>query len=167
MSRPKDFSKLSKSELIDEAKRLSFTVSRRGHSIGALYAVIQTLVQNSPYAVPVNSPASDETMVQYLQQQLSDARKALVDLKRNENSKAEGISISEEEVEKEAKRKDSLLKSDCVICFESFTDAKKPVCISCGHIFCEPCILKHQENKLVATCPLCRTSFSSFIPLFI
>ncbi|KAJ7779252.1 hypothetical protein B0H16DRAFT_1300295 [Mycena metata] len=49
--------------------------------------------------------------------------------------------------------------SACDVCLEPFgTDLKAPCSIPCGHVFCVSCL----HNVARPTCPLCRTSFSSW-----
>jgi Zinc finger, C3HC4 type (RING finger) len=167
----KDLYKLSKQELVDEVKRLQFTISSRGCRIGALYSVIQGLMEESSRSVHVIVPPHDMSLIDSLKQQLDSSREALLKIMKEKGSlsKEEESSLeSKEEQEINVKKRDMLSRTDCVLCYESFDDQeKRPVCLSCGHIYCERCILKYQDKKTVATCPLCRSPFTSFIPLFL
>ena len=55
----------------------------------------------------------------------------------------------------------SLLKFQCIICFDVF-NKKKIAVISCNHYFCKTCWNEYCRNKLIdaeeITCPLCRNS---------
>jgi len=134
----KKIESLSRKELIKECKRLEFTVKSRGRRLGSLYHVIQMMITTSPNRVEVQS-------VQSLEQQIKDA-------------------IPPTTIDGGG---DALSKCDCIVCFESFNqDTRRPIAISCGHIYCTTCIVKHQEGKTVAHCPQCRKPFTSFLSLY-
>ena len=47
---------------------------------------------------------------------------------------------------------------DCSICLDNFDN---PIQTSCGHIYCEECILSHINSSLIPTCPQCRRPISN------
>ncbi|KAF8601658.1 hypothetical protein BDV93DRAFT_524607 [Ceratobasidium sp. AG-I] len=55
------------------------------------------------------------------------------------------------------KQTSTFVLQDCSVCFEEYDAHRIPHSISCGHVFCRPCL-----DSLVASapnCPNCRTSF--------
>ncbi|CAM9788465.1 unnamed protein product, partial [Ectocarpus fasciculatus] len=53
---------------------------------------------------------------------------------------------------------------ECSICFESLKD---PVCTSCGHLFCWPCLYRWM-NTGKTTCPVCKAGVTreNVIPIY-
>ncbi|KAB5588800.1 Zinc finger, C3HC4 type (RING finger) protein [Ceratobasidium theobromae] len=48
---------------------------------------------------------------------------------------------------------------ECSICFEDFAAELTPHSISCGHVFCQPCLQSLGSSS--RTCPVCREPFQS------
>ncbi|KAF8601672.1 hypothetical protein BDV93DRAFT_230966 [Ceratobasidium sp. AG-I] len=46
---------------------------------------------------------------------------------------------------------------DCSICFEDYDSQRNPYTISCGHVFCRPCLDSLVSSS--STCPHCRMAF--------
>jgi len=67
-----------------------------------------------------------------------------------------------QKIQKLDKEKDNVESSlSCAICFDSYVD-KEPVCLDCGHIFCNSCIvtLLKTLGGFSHSCPTCRAPFS-------
>lgn len=148
-TRRKNLERMTHAQLLQEAKRLQFTVTSRGQRIGALYHTIRHLMEDHPDRVGVVPPTDESNS---LRAQLTQARAQLVIAMETRGSVSNG--------------QGALEKSDCVVCFEKFSATCVPVALNCGHIYCEECILKAQSLNETPTCPLCRKQFTSFIPLF-
>jgi hypothetical protein len=154
-TRRKNLDRMTHPQLLQEAKRLQFTVTSRGCRIGALYNTIKHLMEDHPDRVQVIHP-TDETNT--LRAQLTQARAQLVEAMKA-RSGAEGAAGA-------GGGGGALEKADCIVCFEKFGGTRVPVALNCGHIYCEECILKAQTLNEMPKCPLCRKVFTGFIPLF-
>ncbi|CEL57139.1 hypothetical protein RSOLAG1IB_08371 [Rhizoctonia solani AG-1 IB] len=54
-----------------------------------------------------------------------------------------------------------LILQSCPVCFEEFDASRKPHTITCGHVFCHPCLEAINQSGLEsAKCPICRTRFN-------
>ena len=54
---------------------------------------------------------------------------------------------------------------ECPICFDQFTDIKKPLMLPCGHTTCKIC-LKNLIKKNIIICPICQKEFLADLELF-
>jgi regulator of replication initiation timing len=54
-------------------------------------------------------------------------------------------------------------KNQCPVCFEDYGKDHQCVAISCGHVFCEPCLVQVKGH----ICPYCRKVYHSFLPLYL
>eukprot|EP00543_Licmophora_paradoxa_P010497 CAMPEP_0202462222 /NCGR_PEP_ID=MMETSP1360-20130828/53077_1 /ASSEMBLY_ACC=CAM_ASM_000848 /TAXON_ID=515479 /ORGANISM="Licmophora paradoxa, Strain CCMP2313" /LENGTH=129 /DNA_ID=CAMNT_0049084595 /DNA_START=37 /DNA_END=426 /DNA_ORIENTATION=+ len=65
---------------------------------------------------------------------------------------ADGSSIKSKEQGDTIQSVEDGLPFACHICRDYF---KRPVVTSCGHYFCEQCIMNHVQNEEKASCPIC------------
>jgi RING finger protein 113A len=82
-----------------------------------------------------------------LEQQWEEQRKK--DLAQRELDAFAGTNTQKEEM---PQLNDDGLPFACYLCREAFT---QPVVTSCGHYFCERCIMNHVRQNDKATCPVC------------
>lgn len=55
----------------------------------------------------------------------------------------------------------------CNICFEQYDkDERRPLAPNCGHIICEPCLLKITGEKMKPECPSCKRIIGSVVSLY-
>jgi RING finger protein 113A len=84
-----------------------------------------------------------------LEQQWEEQRKK--DLQKREMDAFASDGKTKEE-EKTQVNTDDGLPFACHLCREPFTE---PVVTSCGHYFCEKCIMSHVRQSEKGTCPIC------------
>ena len=84
-----------------------------------------------------------------LEQQYEEQKKKDAQKREMEAFAMEGKTPQDEKPKVNA---DDGLPFACYVCREAFTE---PVVTSCGHYFCEQCIMKHVRENEKGTCPIC------------
>lgn len=173
----KSLNKKSREDLISEIKQLQNQLKFKGTKIGNLYYLVKDLIENHPHNFQLNQSnvpqnEGNDAMKESLQKELTKARDQIKNLMQYAQKNGGGsINNSNDDNGKkeitDSEEKGEFQKSmECPICMVAYSGEKRAVALNCGHVYCEECLLKHQEGKFQATCPFCRKPFSSFLPLY-
>lgn len=173
--RKKSWYDTPKQGLIEEIKRLEFTVKRRGYQIGGLYWVLQCMLEANPATYTLGSVAADsgETAMLNMKQELQAARdhvRATLGSRATNSNTVTSNSESGPTGKQEAEDSASDLPHNfqCNICFESFDkEEHRPVALDCGHVLCQGCLIKYTEKNKDAGCPSCKRPIQKILILYV
>lgn len=180
MPRP-NYITMSKKDLIKEIRRRDHQVSRRGCTIGGLYASLEYALNENPMTYPVSyttggTPTEREDQ---LKRELSSAREHVKRIMQNNEQRKKcekddmPITQLNHNSKREGKEEESHKKMrefGCNICFENYDDETRcPMAFGCGHLLCGSCYIKKniQDTGKNPTCPSCRADIKTVLPLFV
>lgn len=163
-------------QLRQELLKSYASVKQRGKRCASLYTMLQNVLSTHPNMVRVDE-RDLRVQLDQARAQLSQARSQLAtEIARHEQPAAAAAAAGDQDAdaalaaagfvddEQGGRARDTPVAHDCLVCWDTFNDERRPVALPCGHILCEPCCLKQQERT--PKCPSCRATFDRFLPLF-